>query len=194
MGIAVFLPPGFSLEEEEEEEEEEGTHLPASAELDAPTPGINLYSERQPRLYRIWDISQKFLLLMNNILIAGPQTSSSPEQLMAVLPNNALDPVRQPIFMGLGDETLTLASVKAADGRPALKLMERSIMDLYRNTEESLSFTFYSRTDGNQETCCFESAAFPGWFISTSNELNKPVGLSLEGGSRITIFYFERKR
>ncbi|XP_062995568.1 interleukin-1 family member 10-like [Elgaria multicarinata webbii] len=152
------------------------------------------FSENQPRLYKIWDISQKFLLLMNNILVAGPKTSNSPEQLISVLPNITLDPKRQPIFMGLSDATQTLSCVKSNDGPPHLQLVKENIVELYKKKEPSLSSTFFSRTSGNQETCCFESAAFPGWFISTSTEPNRPIHLSREGGADINVFYFERKQ
>ncbi|XP_034995937.1 interleukin-36 receptor antagonist protein-like [Zootoca vivipara] len=150
-------------------------------------------SEKQPRLFRLWDISQKFLFLVNNMLLASSQQSGSSEQLMAVVPNLSLNPTNQPIFMGLSDNTHTLNCVLAGKGQPKLQLVERNIMDLYRANEEFKSFTFYSKTHGSDETCSFESAAFPGWFLSTWDEPNRPLDLSRGGTHCITSFYFERK-
>ncbi|KAH0623200.1 hypothetical protein JD844_031257 [Phrynosoma platyrhinos] len=159
----------------------------------SPPRKIRAPGETEPRLFRIWDISQKFLILMNNILVAVSRDSKLPEEFLAVIPNNSLDPKAQPIFMGLSDKTHTLFCMDSDHGEPQLKLVERNIMELYSKHEEFKSFTFYSRSDSQQQTCCFESAAFPGWFMSTSKELNKPIGLSREGGPEITHFYCERK-
>ncbi|XP_008114229.2 interleukin-36 receptor antagonist protein [Anolis carolinensis] len=159
----------------------------------SPPRRIRAPRETEPRLFRIWDVSQKFLILMNNILVATSRDSMTPEELLAVLPNHSLDPTLQPIFLGLNDKTHTLSCMESGDGEPLLNLVERNILDLYSSHEESKSFTFYSRSNNQQQTCCFESAAFPGWFMSTSTEINKPVRLSREGGPDITNFYCERK-
>ncbi|KAM3830436.1 interleukin-36 receptor antagonist protein-like [Vipera latastei] len=113
---------------------------------------------------------------------------------MAVLPNNALDPRHQPIFMGLRDGSLTLSCTLSNEGQPQLHLVKRNIMELYNQNQKFLDFSFYSKTDGSLETCSFESAQFPGWFISTSFEPNKPISLGQRGGPDITLFYFETRR
>ncbi|ETE71733.1 Interleukin-1 family member 10, partial [Ophiophagus hannah] len=112
---------------------------------------------REPRLFRIWDISQKFLFIVNSMLIANPLDFNSP------------DPRQQPIFMGLTDGSHTLSCTSSSEGQPQLHLV----------------------MDGSSETCSFESAQFPGWFISTSSEPNKPINLGQKGGTEITLFYFE---
>ncbi|XP_026527147.1 interleukin-36 receptor antagonist protein-like [Notechis scutatus] len=146
---------------------------------------------REPRLFRIWDISQKFLFMVNSMLIANPLDFNSPEVWMAVLPNNALDPRKQPIFMSLTDGSHTLSCTSSSEGQPQLHLVERNIMELYNQNQKFLDFSFYSKMDGSSETCSFESAQFPGWFISTSSEPNKPINLGQKGGTGITLFYFE---
>ncbi|KAJ7305111.1 hypothetical protein JRQ81_010963 [Phrynocephalus forsythii] len=148
-------------------------------------------SEEAPRLYRIWDVSQKTIILTNNMLIATSRNSNEPEQLIRVLPNTNLDPKKQPIFMSPSDKH-TLSCIKSGS-RPQLQLAEENIVKLSKKGEELLNFSFYSKTDGSVETCSFESAEFPGWFLSTSLEPNKPVGLSQQGGTENTLFYFERK-
>ncbi|XP_070621649.1 interleukin-36 receptor antagonist protein-like [Erythrolamprus reginae] len=144
-----------------------------------------------PRLFRIWDISQKFLFMVNSMLIANHLDFDSTEVWMAVLPNNALDPRQQPIFMGLMDGLHTLSCTLSSEGQPQLHLVERKLMELYNQNQQFLDFSFYSKMDGSSETCSFESAQFPGWFISTSSEPNKPINLSQKGGTDITLFYFE---
>ncbi|XP_034292706.1 interleukin-36 alpha-like [Pantherophis guttatus] len=98
----------------------------------------------------------------DNKLVASPNDSNSKEQLIAVLPNNALD-------QWSGD-----------------------IMYLYKQNEKFLNFSFYSKTDGSRDTCSFESAQFPGWFLSTSSEAHQPIGLSQKGGPENILFHFQR--
>ncbi|XP_032084610.1 interleukin-36 receptor antagonist protein-like [Thamnophis elegans] len=145
---------------------------------------------KEPRLFRIWDISQKFLFMVNSMLIANPLDFNSPVW-MAVLPNNALDPRQQPIFMGLTDGLHTLSCTLSSEGQPQIHLVERNLMELYNQNQKFLDFSFYSKMEGSLETCSFESAQFPGWFISTSSEPSKPINLGQKGGTDITLFYFE---
>ncbi|XP_058050056.1 interleukin-36 receptor antagonist protein-like [Ahaetulla prasina] len=145
---------------------------------------------KEPHLFRIWDISQKFFFMINSMLIANPLDFNSPVW-MAVLPNNALDPRQQPIFMGLNDGLHALSCTLSSEGHPQIHLVERNLMELYNQNQKFLDFSFYSKTDGSSETCSFESAQFPGWFISTSSEPNKPINLGQKGGTDITLFYFE---
>ncbi|XP_061448704.1 interleukin-36 receptor antagonist protein-like isoform X2 [Rhineura floridana] len=149
-----------------------------------------------PWLYRIWDINQKFLFLMNNMLVAAPRNPSNSEHLLSVTPNRGIEQKDEkiyPIFMGNEDGTHTLSCVESGGGQPQLKLVEKRIMDLYEKTQELKSFTFFCKGGSSKETGSFESAAFPGWFMSASPEPNKPIGLSRQGGTEITQFYVEKK-
>ncbi|XP_015272545.1 PREDICTED: interleukin-36 receptor antagonist protein-like [Gekko japonicus] len=145
----------------------------------------------EPWLYKIWDTNQKFLFLQNGLLQAAPLNSNSEDQVIAVVPNQILDQSKRPIFMGTKDGKHVL-NVQSGD-RPQLQLAGKDIMGLYKNKEEAKEFTFYNQTKGSEVTCSFESAASPGWFLSTASEPNKPLGLSQGGGSDITLFYIERK-
>uniref|UniRef100_A0A803T6M1 Interleukin-1 n=1 Tax=Anolis carolinensis TaxID=28377 RepID=A0A803T6M1_ANOCA len=122
--------------------------------------------------------------------IPGPISLS--ELLMEVFPNTVLDPEMMPIFMGPQGSKQCLSCEKSPEGQIQLQLKVSDIKTLYDKKEESLAFTLYSKTDGSPETCSFESAEFPGWFLSTSSESNKPVGLSRQGGTENTLFYFKR--
>uniref|UniRef100_A0A8D2LJ51 Interleukin-1 n=1 Tax=Varanus komodoensis TaxID=61221 RepID=A0A8D2LJ51_VARKO len=153
-------------------------------------------SHSEPYFFRFWDVNQKFLYLKNNVLVASPRSVNTPEQLMTVLPNNALDPTKLPIFMGLGTGRPTLSCVKSGAGQLQLQLVV-NIKDLYQKNEQLLkhkNFTFFSKTGQTQEACSIESIAFPGWFLSTSPEPDKPVAFSHEGGTMITLFYFDKKK
>uniref|UniRef100_A0A8D2LJ79 Interleukin-1 n=1 Tax=Varanus komodoensis TaxID=61221 RepID=A0A8D2LJ79_VARKO len=150
-------------------------------------------SHSEPYFFRFWDVNQKFLYLKNNVLVASPRSVNTPEQLMTVLPNNALDPTKLPIFMGLGTGRPTLSCVKSGAGQLQLQLVV-NIKDLYQKNEQLLSFTFYSKTPEGSETCSFESAEFPGWYLSTSSEPDKPLGLSQQGETKNTVFYFEKRQ
>ncbi|KAL7981460.1 hypothetical protein Chor_002356 [Crotalus horridus] len=162
-----------------------------------PIPSINpeatALKEHDPRLFKLWDIDEKYLFLVNNVLVADVKSSNSPEQLMAVLPNRSLDKPRQPIFMGPENKNSCLSCVKSGNGQYQLELKEKAIKELYWDSKNAKAFTFYSKSDGNGNTCSFESAEFPDWFLSTSSEAKKPLGLSQKGGPQNVLFYFERK-
>ncbi|XP_077162384.1 interleukin-36 receptor antagonist protein-like [Paroedura picta] len=146
-----------------------------------------------PRNISIRDINQQTISLLNNILLAVPHHASLPEHVIAVVPNPVLDSEKHPIFMGLQNGTEMLCCVKPYEGLPQLQLVREDIMDLYNKQEESLEFTFHLQGKESKTTYCFESAAFPGWFLSTSPEPNKPLGLSQQGGSDTILFYLKWK-
>ncbi|XP_033028399.1 interleukin-1 receptor antagonist protein-like [Lacerta agilis] len=170
-----------------------------------------------PWYFKIWDINQKYLLLVGDRLLSAPRNSNSPGNssyhasqflhprwlavlkwnsgLIAVIPNQAIgikDERTSAIFMGNEDGQRTLSCVEDG-GQPRLKLAGEKIMDLYNNKkEESKNFSFLCKTGSGKETGSFESVAFPGWFLSTSPEPNKPIGLSQQGGAEITEFFMEK--
>ncbi|XP_063167526.1 interleukin-1 family member 10-like [Candoia aspera] len=167
-------------------------HKPTSGHPEPSEEQAVTYAHEEPWLFKFWDLSQKFLRVVNNVLIATPQTSYSPGIFFAVIPNTALDPKNIPIFMGTGN--CAVSCTKSGDGQLQIQIVEKNIMVLYRTPEEFKNFTFYSKSDGRPEICYFESAEFPGWFISTSSEPNKPIGLSQKGGPDNILFYFEKKK
>nr|XP_060643592.1 interleukin-36 receptor antagonist protein-like [Anolis sagrei ordinatus] len=149
----------------------------------------------EPWHYRIWDVGQKYLYMSNNTLVAAPKGSNSAEELLAVVPNRGFEKNNDnifPIFMGLQDGYHVLSCVESG-AQPQISIMEEGIMKLYKDAQPFKNFTFLNHTEGGQETCSFESAAFPGWFLSTSTEPNKPIGLSRKGGAEIATFYFMKK-
>ncbi|KAM3830977.1 interleukin-1 family member 10-like [Vipera latastei] len=145
----------------------------------------------EPWNFQMWDIEQKYLFFEKNQLIAAPLESRLSEQLMAVVPNNNLDYKKYPIFLGLTGKCLALNCLLSVNGEPQLQILESNIMDLYRSNGLFKDYSFYVETNGSKMNCSFESAAFPGWFLSTSIQPNKPLGLCKRGGPKIITFYFE---
>ncbi|XP_058050053.1 interleukin-1 family member 10-like isoform X3 [Ahaetulla prasina] len=115
------------------------------------------------------------------------------EQLIAMLPNKSLAMAQQPFFMSPEQKKSCLSCVKSENGQYQIELKEKDIKDLYHDPKNGKAFTFYCKSAGNGNTCSFESAEFQGWFLSTSSEAKKPIGLSQKGGPQNILFYFERK-
>ncbi|CAI5795684.1 interleukin-36 alpha-like [Podarcis lilfordi] len=156
-----------------------------------PDPSLQLGS---PWLYRIWDINQKFLFLKNNMLVAAPKDGNSPDYLVAMTPNRGITPKDGntfAVFLGTQDGAQSL-SCGEPGGQPQLTLEGKGIMQLYNDGKEHKNFTFFCKSGSSTETGSFESAAFPGWFLSTLTEPNQPIRLSHQGGSEITQFYFDK--
>ncbi|XP_063167202.1 interleukin-36 receptor antagonist protein-like [Candoia aspera] len=145
----------------------------------------------EPWNFKIWDTDQKYFFFVNNQLIAAPLYCDSSEQLVAVVPNVNLDQKKLPIFLGLSGKTKVLSCVKSDKDDPQLVIVDKNIMDLYRDTRELKNFSFFP-TSSSGKTCCFESAAFPGWFLSTSLQPNKPVNFNIRGGTEITVFFSQK--
>ncbi|XP_032084648.1 interleukin-36 alpha-like [Thamnophis elegans] len=99
----------------------------------------------------------------------------------------------KPIFMAPEKKKSCLSCVKSGTGQYQIELKEKDIKELYGDPKNAKAFTFYSKEEGNGDKCTFESAEFPGWFISTSSEAKKPIGLSQKGGTQNILFYFKRK-
>ncbi|XP_048369571.1 interleukin-36 receptor antagonist protein-like isoform X2 [Sphaerodactylus townsendi] len=147
----------------------------------------------RPWYFRIQDIRQQIFILVNNILIAGPSKSHLSGHCMEVVPNRTLDSDRSPVIMGLNRSKI-LSCMKSGEGPPQLQLVTGDVMDLYEKHEESLEFTFYTQPNVSETTWYFESAAFPGWFLSTSPEPYKPLRLSQGDNSDTTLFYLKKRR
>ncbi|XP_032080549.1 interleukin-36 alpha-like [Thamnophis elegans] len=144
----------------------------------------------KPWQFQFWDINNTFLRVVDKVLMTTPQISNSPGCSFDVVPNTALDSTRNPIFMGADNHVVSC--IKSDDGQLQIQLMEEDIMRVYKTPEKFKNFTFYSTSDGKPEICTFESAEFPGWFISSSSEPNKPIGLNQKGGPENILFYFTK--
>ncbi|XP_054853224.1 interleukin-36 receptor antagonist protein-like [Eublepharis macularius] len=143
----------------------------------------------KPGLFTLRDIDQKVVHKMHNHLVASLQTSNEFPAKISVVPNPNLDASKFPIIMGVDDGARCISSGMAS--QPVLKLEDRSIMDLYSNSNEAERFTFTCSFKDNTQR--FESVAFPGWYLSTSHRSNRPLQLTNRlGEMKITDFYFRK--
>ncbi|XP_038609679.1 interleukin-1 receptor antagonist protein-like isoform X1 [Tachyglossus aculeatus] len=153
-----------------------------------PCPNPRLVGLQHHLLFRIWDVSQKTFYLRNNQLVAGYLQASNMalEEKIDVVP---ISPFNNTMFMGIQGGSRCLACVKPGN-QPVLQLEEINIADLARAGDQAKRFAFIKSHPG--PTFRFESAAYPGWFLCTSQE-DQPVGLTNHTQDPITTdFYFEK--
>ncbi|XP_076989802.1 interleukin-36 receptor antagonist protein-like isoform X2 [Tamandua tetradactyla] len=141
------------------------------------------------------DAALKVLYVRDNQLLAGgPLTGKVIKgEEISVVPNRSLDAQLSPVILGVQGGSRCLSCGPGQE--PALSLEPVHIMELYHGAREPARFTFYRRASGF--TSSFESAACPGWFLSTAPEADQPVRLSRSpehGGwdAPITDFYLEQ--
>ncbi|XP_036605989.1 interleukin-36 alpha-like [Trichosurus vulpecula] len=144
-----------------------------------------------PSPFHIRDFNQKVLDLRNNTLIATPHSDEvTPVDLESV-------PCRDKeclagnhgtaIYLGIRGKELCLFCEESG-GQPILKLKNNQIMKLYHTENAQKPFLFYQNQ--TESTSTFESAAYPGWFICTSNEKDRPVTMTQTRGTNYyTDFY-----
>ncbi|XP_043845630.1 interleukin-36 receptor antagonist protein [Dromiciops gliroides] len=143
--------------------------------------------------FRMKDAALKVIYVQNNQLLARRVQAGKPidGEEISVVPNRSLDAKRSPVILGLEGGTQCLSVGIAQE--PVLQIEHKNIMDLYRSKEESKSFTFYMWDTGL--TSRLESAAYPGWFLCTIHEDEKPITLTNhpeDSESVITDFYFHQ--
>ncbi|XP_072492870.1 interleukin-36 alpha-like [Notamacropus eugenii] len=139
----------------------------------------------------IRDINQQVLVLQEKTLIAVPEDEHVTQISLATTPcrDESLEKGKgNPIYLGTEGHKLCLCCVES-EGQPILKLEERDIMELYHTPKAEKSFVFYQNATYNIST--FESAAYPGWFISSSVEKRKPITLTKDVGKENINFYFD---
>nr|XP_004452063.2 interleukin-36 receptor antagonist protein [Dasypus novemcinctus] len=141
------------------------------------------------------DAALKVLYLRDNQLLAGGlhEGVAIKGEEISVVPNRSLDARLSPVMLGVQGGSQCLSCGQGQE--PALSLEPVNIMDLYRSAEESKGFTFYRRSTGL--TSSFESAAFPGWFLSTEPTADQPLRLArlpapAGWDAPITDFYFQQ--
>ncbi|XP_074837987.1 interleukin-36 receptor antagonist protein-like [Carettochelys insculpta] len=151
-----------------------------------------ILSEKQPFHFQIRDTSHKSFYLQDNILVATnlQGDNAAVEEKVTVVPNRHLERKRCPLILGVqgGSKGLSCGN----DGQPQLQLEDVQLLNLFHQEKEAKCFTFYKTYNGS--THSFEAAAYPGWFLCTSTQVNKPISLTMQlGQSAITDFYFQRK-
>ncbi|XP_072492869.1 interleukin-36 alpha-like [Notamacropus eugenii] len=143
----------------------------------------------QPYFLEIRDSYQHVLVLQEKTLIAVPYDGMVKPITLTIAPcrDESLERNRgNPIYLGIEDHQLCLCCA-ASGGQPVLQLEEREIMELYRAPKAEKSFVFYQNANGITST--FESANYPGWFISSSREMRKPIRMTKDVGNDNIDFF-----
>ncbi|XP_068943591.1 interleukin-36 alpha-like [Petaurus breviceps papuanus] len=137
----------------------------------------------------IQDIYQKVLVLQGKTLRAVPEDGNVTPISLKTTPcqDESLEKGKgNAIYLGIEGQKLCLCCAESG-GQPILKLEERGIMELYHNQKAEKPFVFYQNAASNTST--FESAAYPGWFISSSVKKQKPITLTKDVGKDNINFY-----
>ncbi|XP_072702494.1 interleukin-36 receptor antagonist protein-like [Ciconia boyciana] len=142
----------------------------------------------QPYHYQVRDTEQKGLCLHNGHLVATSLqgANSTQEELISVVPNKHLERRRCPLIVGIRGGSQALSCGTGPE--PQLKLEDVGLLDLFSRGTEATPYTFYKTFGGSTHT--FESAAFPGRFLSTA--LGPGEAVSVAAPPAVTAFYLRR--
>ncbi|NXG70668.1 I36RA protein, partial [Baryphthengus martii] len=143
----------------------------------------------QPYHYLVRDTEQKGLCLHNGHLVATSLqgVNAAQEEPISVVPNRHLERQRCPLIVGIRGGAQALSCGTGSE--PQLKLEEVKLLDLFSQGQEATPYTFYKTFGGSTHT--FESAAFPGHFLSTAPGHGEPLALAPHPA--VTNFYLLRK-
>ncbi|XP_072492862.1 interleukin-36 alpha-like [Notamacropus eugenii] len=147
----------------------------------------------KPYVRGIRDTSQQVFVLQGKTLIAVAEDRMVHQITLTTTPcrdESLAKDKGKAIYLGIADHTLCLCCAEDG-GQPALKLEERDIMELYHAPKAEKSFVFYQNANGNSST--FESATYPGWFISSSRENGKPIRMTKNVAKDNINFYFHTR-
>ncbi|XP_049713156.1 interleukin-36 gamma-like [Elephas maximus indicus] len=135
-----------------------------------------------PQNGTILDLNHQVWVLQSQTLVAVPRSDSVVPVTVTLIPCKYPESFEQdkgtPIYMGIKNPEMCL-SCEDAGGQPTLKLKVEKILDLYDQAAPVKPFLFYHDKKGRTST--FESVAFPGWFIASS-EIGQPIFLTSELG------------
>ncbi|XP_054977296.1 interleukin-36 gamma-like [Sorex araneus] len=151
----------------------------------------DLTARESPDFGEVSDLNHNVWILQDENIVSVPRKESVTPVTVTVLPcNYPVSPEKStsfPIYLGIKDPEKCL-SCEEIEGKPTLHLKDEKILDLYNKPGPVMNFLFYRDQDGR--TCTFESVAFPGWFIASSDK-GKPLFLtSNPGGTDNTAFIY----
>lgn len=150
---------------------------------------ISIGARKTPQLGKISDLDQQVWILQGQSIVTVPRSNTVQSATITVLACKYPESLEKgkgiPIYLGVHNPEMCLCC-EAAEGEPALLLKEEKILDLYNKPEPVKPFLFYHFRTGMTST--FESVAFPGWFIASSNK-DVPIFLTAgQGKSHNTNF------
>ncbi|NWH79621.1 I36RA protein, partial [Piaya cayana] len=143
----------------------------------------------RPYHYLVRDTEQRGLCLHEGLLVATSLqgANNAQEEPISVVPNPALERRRCPLIVGIRGGSHALSC--GIGPEPQLKIEEVGLLDLFSKGPEATPYTFYKTYGGSTHT--FESAAFPGRFLSTARGPGEALTLASPPG--VTAFYLRRK-
>ncbi|XP_068822903.1 interleukin-36 gamma [Capricornis sumatraensis] len=137
----------------------------------------------RPRPVVVSDLSQQVWLLQGQTLVVVPRSNNVGPVTVTIMPCKYPESLEKskgvPIYLGIKQPEMCLYC-EDIGGNPTLQLKNQKILELYNQAEPVKPFLFYHETTGRTST--FESVAFPGWFIASS-ETNQPIFLTSEPGN-----------
>nr|CAI9706440.1 unnamed protein product [Rangifer tarandus platyrhynchus] len=176
-GPGPFMPassghPAFSAPSYVQSLPPKAIHPPVEHEaMDCPRPAV------------VSDWNQQVWILQGQTLVAVPWSNSVVPVTVTIIPCKYPEFLEKdkgiPIYLGIKQPEMCLYC-EDIGGKPKLQLKNQKIMDLYNQAEPVKPFLFYRKIIGMTST--FESVAFPGWFIASS-EKNQPIFLISELGN-----------
>ncbi|XP_072492875.1 interleukin-36 gamma-like isoform X2 [Notamacropus eugenii] len=126
------------------------------------------FAMQKPSLFRIQDSNQQVLALKDNTLIATPHSDHVTPVDLESMPCRDKELLTgnhgTAVYLGIRGKELCLFCEESGG---------QAILKLNTNT-----------------TSTFESAAFPGWFICTSNEMDRPVTMTQNRGTNYNTAFF----
>ncbi|XP_041089503.1 interleukin-1 beta-like [Polyodon spathula] len=129
------------------------------------------------------------------MMLQGPNISQQVTLSLSTYIPQTQPGVGQPVVLGIGSSDLFL-SCSGPDDSPALELemvQDRGDLKTIHTGSATVRFLFYKRDSGS--TSSFESARFPGWFISTARNVER-VRVTMCNGrttaGRVTDFQVSR--
>ncbi|XP_072492874.1 interleukin-36 alpha-like isoform X1 [Notamacropus eugenii] len=149
------------------------------------------FAMQKPSLFRIQDSNQQVLALKDNTLIATPHSDHVTPVDLESMPCRDKELLTgnhgTAVYLGIRGKELCLFCEESG-GQAILKLNNKNIMQLYDSKDAMKPFVFYQNQTNTTST--FESAAFPGWFICTSNEMDRPVTMTQNRGTNYNTAFF----
>ncbi|XP_041087791.1 interleukin-1 beta-like [Polyodon spathula] len=166
--------------------------------------GTELSRRRSDEPHSICDTEKKSWVLnelnglpaeLTAMVLQGPNISQQVTLRLSTYIPQPQPGLGQPVVLGIGSNNLFL-SCNGPDSLPALELemvQDRDGLKTIRMGSATARFLFYKRDSGS--TSSFESARFPGWFISTSRNVER-VRVTMCNGrttaGRVTDFQVSR--
>ncbi|XP_027478515.1 interleukin-36 gamma [Zalophus californianus] len=148
-----------------------------------PISGEPFTAVNKPHTGEVSDLNQQVWILQGQTIVTVPRSNSVTPVTVTVVPCKYPELLEQgrgvPIYLGIENPDMCL-SCENIEGQPTLQLKEEEILDLYNEVEPVEPFLFYHSKNGRTST--FESVAFPGLFIASSDRGHPIFLTSHQGG------------